>query len=272
MSQDKATVHPLFAVPSSQEDSLTEEDFERDFDEALDEPEVCPLCYGSGMEVVPDKGARVCECRKNKKKESLLETLRVPKRYAACQFTNYKPRHISQTKAATFAFNFANKYPAVNQGLLLMGPVGVGKTHLAVSIIKSLTEKGIPCLFSDFGSLIKEIQGTYNRDSHTTETSVLTPIIETDVLIMDEVGATKPTDWVRDTLGYIINERYNEKKHTILTTNYLDEEFLHDSRSLQKQTLEERIGIRLRSRLYEMCRTVYVEGKDYRKTINSPHS
>lgn len=156
-------------------------------------------------------------------------------------------------------------YPAVEQGLLFIGTVGVGKTHLAVSILKGLTERGFSCLFYDFGSLLKEIQDSYNSNTKTSELTVLSPVFDAEVLVLDEVGASKPTDWVRDTMTHVISTRYNDKKLTIFTTNYLD-----TRQSDRDEMLEDRIGARLRSRLHEMCKTVTMTGSDYRKAFDSP--
>jgi DNA replication protein DnaC len=134
-----------------------------------------------------------------------------------------------------------------------MGPAGVGKTHLAVSIIRDLSEKGFAAVFYEFGSLLKEIQDSYNPISKSSELKVLAPVYQADVLVLDELGATVPTDWVRDTMYQIINKRYNDNKLTIFTTNYRDKD------------LEERITYRLRSRLYEMCTNVVIDGEDYRR-------
>jgi DNA replication protein DnaC len=155
------------------------------------------------------------------------------------------------------------EYPAVEQGLLLMGPVGVGKTHLAVSILKGLTERGISCMFYEFGSLLKEIQGSYNTATQSSELRVLAPVFLADVLVLDELGASKPTEWVRDTMNHIINTRYNDRRVTVFTTNYLDER-----RTDREETLEDRVGTRLRSRLFEMCKTVSIAGDDFRKTFD----
>ena len=214
------------------------------------------------MEIVPGKGARVCSCQRNSAHSSTLDKAKLPQRYARCHLNNYKPTDPSQKAAQEYASWFAMNYPAVDRGILFTGPVGIGKTHLAVSILKGLTERGFPTLFYEFGSLLKEIQDSYNPNTRTSELGVLSPVLNAEVLVLDELGASKPTDWVRDTMAHIINNRYNDQKATIFTTNYPDERV-----SDREETLEDRIGVRLRSRLYEMCKTVEMKGSDYRRII-----
>lgn len=225
--------------------------------------ETCQICYGTGVEIVPGKGARICSCRGRDTHSTSLGRVRVPKRYEICHFHNYKPQHPSQERAFKLATQLAMEYPAFERGLLLSGTVGVGKTHLAVSILKALTERGFSCLFYEFGALLKEIQDSYNPSTKASELGVLAPVFGADVLVLDELGASKPTDWVRDTMAHIINTRYNDKKLTIFTTNYPDER-----RAEKEETIEDRIGVRLRSRLYEMCLTVEMNGTDYRRNFD----
>ena len=226
-----------------------------------DADEACEICYGTGVEIVPGKGARPCECRQRDSHSSFLDRVKLPKRYENCHFHNYKPQNPSQVAAFSKSTTLTMEYPAIDQGLLLMGTVGVGKTHLAVSILKGLTERGFTCLFYEFGTLLKEIQDSYNPATKASELGVLAPVLNAEILVLDELGASKPTDWVRDTMAHIINSRYNDNKLTIFTTNYLDER-----KREKEETLEDRIGVRLRSRLYEMCRTVEMSGTDYRRT------
>jgi DNA replication protein DnaC len=225
----------------------------------------CSVCFGSGIEIVAGQGARPCGCRLRHTHENLLLKARIPKRYENCHFNTYKANSIAQQQALKLATDLAMGYhPNFDErGLLFMGTVGVGKTHLAVSILKGLIERGFDCLFYEFGSLLKEIQDSYNPVSQTSEMGVLAPVYQTEVLVLDELGAAKPTDWVRDTMAQIINARYNDKKLTIFTTNYLDAR-----KNEREETLEDRIGVRLRSRLYEMCRTVSIEGEDHRRALD----
>jgi len=253
MSQEKGKKHNLKAVTTAFDPHDADDDL----------PAECPKCFGTGMEVIEGKGARICSCRKLRSQHGQFDRVRLPKRYDGFHFGNYRPQTKSQEAALKCAMTFCHEYPAVDRGLLLMGSVGVGKTHLAVSILKGLTERGFSCLFYEFGSLLKEIQDSYNSNTRSSELGVLSPVLSTDILVLDELGASKPTDWVRDTMAHVINTRYNEKKFTIFTTNYLDE------RSKEgEETLEDRISVRVRSRLYEMCRTVSMDGHDFRKTFD----
>ena len=229
-------------------------------------PATCSLCSGTGWEHVSDRGVRRCRCRDKDCRAKLLDAAKLPCRYSECTLSNYHPdkADATQLRAFSYAYRLVEEYPVVDRGLLLMGSVGVGKTHLSVAILRGLIEKGIACLFYDFGSLLKEIQKSYNAVSQTSELEVLAPIYEAEVLVLDELGASKPTEWVCDTLRQVIGRRYNDRKLTIFTTNYTDGRTVSGT-----ETLEERIGARLRSRLYEMCQTVIIEGVDYRRRFDA---
>lgn len=237
--------------------------FSLDDSDFRDEDKICPKCFGCGMETIVGKGARPCDCRRLKSHDVLIEKAKLPRRYSDCHFNSYRAMNPSQERAFKYATKLSMEFPAVERGLLFMGSVGVGKTHLAVSILKALTERGFTCLFYEFGALLKEIQNSYNSISQTSELKVLQPVFDAEVLVLDEIGASKPTDWVRDTMAHIISTRYNDQKLTIFTTNYLDER-----KADREETLEDRIGVRLRSRLFEMCKTVSLDGTDYRKNFD----
>jgi DNA replication protein DnaC len=226
--------------------------------------EVCPNCKGSGWELAED-GAKVrrCRCVDSARVERLLAEARIPKRYEHCDLDSYLPNHESQKNAKIWVQRFLNKYPQVDSGLLFLGTCGVGKTHLAVALLKQvIMGKGDGGLFYDFRDLLREIQASWNSISQTSEWDVLRPVLEAKILVLDELGANKPTEWVRDTIAHIINCRYNDKRLTIFTSNFLDAPI-----KAGEETLTDRIGVRLRSRLYEMCREVEIHGVDFRKDI-----
>lgn len=226
--------------------------------------EVCPHCSGTGWERDEISGrVRRCRCVEGVRIQHLLRKARIPSRYEHCDLDSYGPNpgHKSQKEAMLFVQHFVEKYPLVDYGLLFLGPCGVGKTHLAVSLLKQvITEKHDVGLFYDFRDLLREIQGSWNSVSQTSELDVLRPVMEAKVLVLDELGANKPTEWVRDTITHIINSRYNDKKVTIFTSNYLD-----SPTKQGEESLTDRIGMRLRSRLFEMCKEIEIEGPDFRK-------
>lgn len=225
----------------------------------------CPHCFGTGMEVIPGEGARRCRCQTSDQRDRLFQSARIPPRYQHCTIQGYEAANdeLSKWAAKMEAQIVIDDYLTIDgRGLLFTGPVGVGKTHLAVAILRELIARyRVRGLFYQFGALLRQIQDSYNPVSQSSELAVLQPVFDAEVLVLDELGASKPTDWVRDTMMQIINNRYNEKRLTIFTTNY------SDSRKTEKdgEILEDRIGVALRSRLYEMCKTVAIEGEDYRK-------
>jgi DNA replication protein DnaC len=255
--------------------------------------EVCPLCEGTGWKTVPagpnavpsaksERRVTRCDCQLRARSQTLMTSARIPRRYEHCELANYDTdfpgANPSLEEAHFVASNFAKKCdPRGDKGLLIIGTIGTGKTHLAVGIIKDLIlNRGISCLFYDYRELLKEIQNSYNATVQTTELDVLQPVFETDVLVLDELGAVKPTEWVWDTVSLILNTRYNDNRTTIITTNFDDQPAAGVSATLSAaraavrgETLGDRIGERMRSRLHEMCRVVTLDGSDFRQKFRS---
>ncbi len=252
--------------------------------------ETCPICGGTGWQTIErgkEREAVRCECRVKDRGERLLAAAHIPPRYQHCELANFQcdpddKAHKSIRDARFLAGRFVEEYPTDKTGLLFVGSVGVGKTHLSVGIIKDLIrEKGIRCLFCDYRELLKSIQNSYNSTVRATEMDILRPVFDAEVLVLDELGAVRSTEWVFDTVNYILNSRYNDNKTTIITTNFPDkpeQERVDDSNSFsqaaaekaaRRETLGDRIGERMRSRLHEMCRIVEMRGPDFRQKFKS---
>src|SRR5271169_2381493 len=248
----------------------------------------CTLCRGTGWKMVPRVDgaglmAVACDCGMVERASRVMERARVPKRYEHCDFESYSTdvgATPAQTQSLKNAMNltkgFVQNYPmSAEKGLLLTGTYGVGKTHLAVAALKELIARGHAGLFCDYRELLKEIQASYNPASESTEMGILEPVRTVEILVLDDLGASKPSDWVRDIVGIVLNARYNENKTTIITTNYLDSPGTEGEAArlpggklvapVREDALEQRIGSRMRSRLFEMCRTVEVFAPDFRR-------
>jgi len=244
----------------------------------------CSICNGTGWKPTANDTTRVtqCDCVRQQAGQNRSHAAHIPSRHQHCIFTSFSTV-LDQSEAANEtlkqayfqASQFAQNYPVdKDYGLLLMGSSGTGKTHLSVAILHSLLEKGVECLFCDFRDLLKKIQDSYNPVSQTSEMEVLTPVLEVEVLLLDDLGASKPSDWVLDTVGHILNTRYNKRLTTIITTNYShtpnqspDISRQPYSKVRREDTLADRIGERIVSRLYEMCRLVYLQSGDFRRMV-----
>jgi len=244
---------------------------------------VCGICGGVGLvRVMSADGrwvSRPCECQEMQREERRLASARIPERYRYYSLdafeTAFHGADPSLGRAHLVARRFVEAYPVdtAGKGLLFTGSIGVGKTHLAVGVLRRLVqERGVRGLFCDYRELLKNIQNSYNPQVATTELELLKPVFAAEVLVLDDLGAQKPNEWVWDTVALILNTRYNDKQTTIITTNYPDLAAagggLSDvERAAREQTLGDRIGDRMRSRLAEMCVSVEMKGEDFRQSV-----
>lgn len=244
---------------------------------------VCEKCRGTGW-VVHQKdglsGVERCECRAISRIEGILASAQIPPLYEQASFENFllpTGNPVAQTamaKAMVDVKGYTREFPATKQpGLLFIGDPGVGKTHLAVAVLRLLITRGFEGIFFDYQNLLDRIRSSYNPTSGASDREAYRAVLDTEILLLDDLGAHRVTDWVEDTVTSIITWRCNHKKPTIVTTNLADADagttVVERGNAMQtpstRITLGERIGMRARSRLFEMCRVIKMpQVEDYR--------
>ncbi|MCC7243453.1 MAG: ATP-binding protein [Acidobacteria bacterium] len=224
----------------------------------------CPLCNDTRWKSVVTDGVEHvvrCDCWRDAVVARQLNEARVPQRYARCELSTFDHDMDSQREAYRRATAFVEAFPVVDRGLLLYGPHGVGKTHLAVGMLKAaIRTRGACGYFFETRELLRLVRDTYNRSVDETEMDVLAPVLKADLLVLDDLGAERTSEWVQETLGLVVNTRYNERRPTIFTSNLTDSPDSTDPRSFIFQ-----LGARTRSRLLEMCDWVEIRGVDVRE-------
>lgn len=258
---------------------------------------ICPHCEGRGWVVEDDGGAgtaRPCACQRETMGPRLLETAGVPPRYRECTFRAFKTRGESEAEsqqllaaksvAERYVEDFLGEGGFTTHGLLFVGAPGAGKTHLAVSVLTELIRRyRVRGLFVDFTTLIHQIQSTFDPASGGSKQKLLDPVTRAEFLVLDELGAQKPSAWVREILYLVMNSRYSRRLPTVFTTNYSLGSPAAATNSAGgavgttnldrpppvrgPELLEHRIGPSLMSRLYEMARPVEIHVQDFRQVV-----
>jgi DNA replication protein DnaC len=243
----------------------------------------CKICDGTGWKIVERgglSGAARCECSYARSKAAIIENSRIPAKYQDASFDNFiipqdnahARQHLGGALMQVKAF--VREYPSSGKpGLLLVGDNGTGKTHLAVAALRALLDKGNEGVFFDYPSLLQRIVQSFDVASGSSLRVAYREALEAPILLLDELGAYKMTEYVEDTITAIITDRCNSGKTLIATTNLPDAavtgemHYYNDPSGLKlkRRSLAEVIGPRARSRLFEMCRVVQMNtSEDYR--------
>jgi DNA replication protein DnaC len=247
---------------------------------------VCNLCADTGWVMGVDRAVKDCECRILKKHEYRLKKSGVPDRYLTASFDNFTTKGADRSVeyAAMLSKSYVEKFPTLEDGngLMYTGSVGTGKTHLSLAVIRDLRVKyNADTLFVDFRDLLKRMQATFGNRTLAgaqSEADILRPVLEAQVLVLDELGAARATDWTFDVVEHVINSRYNARSATIVTTNLPNHAAGYTApreasrgyaaaamaAAASPETLGDRIGARMFSRLQQMCTVIEVRGDDYR--------
>lgn len=242
---------------------------------------VCERCGGSGWVITERNGisgANRCECRAQARNETILERANIPPNYRNSSFENFvlpKDNPLANAalgKVMVTVKSYAREFPALPKpGLFFAGNPGVGKTHLAVAALRMLIARGFEGVFYDYQSLLDQIRSGWDPMMQLSSRETYQRALESELLVLDDLGAHRVTEFVEDTVTSIITYRCNNNKATIITTNLPDPDAggAAVERSAGKTdyriTLAERIGMRARSRIFEMCRVIAMPAvQDYR--------
>lgn len=208
--------------------------------------------------VVEREEAKIREAQNFAKKreiEKLFSISNLGERFSKSTFESFLDRNGSET-AYKVAVKYMKTFKEWNgESLMLWGDPGNGKTHLAAAIVNELSKKGYIVVFQSVPELLQRIRSTFNSENKENETQIMRALLECDLLILDDIGAEKTTEWVEEKLFNIIDGRYRKELPTLYTSN------------LEPKELKNQVGKRSYDRMVETSLTVKNEAASYRREI-----
>ncbi|MRA74705.1 AAA family ATPase [Bacillus thuringiensis] len=208
--------------------------------------------------VVEREEAKIREAQNFAKKreiEKLFSISNLGERFSKSTFESFLDRNGSET-AYKVAVKYVKTFKEWNgESLMLWGEPGNGKTHLAAAIVNELSKKGYIVVFQSVPELLQRIRSTFNSENKENETQIMRALLECDLLILDDIGAEKTTEWVEEKLFNIIDGRYRKELPTLYTSN------------LEPKELKNQVGKRSYDRMVETSLTVKNEAASYRREI-----
>jgi DNA replication protein DnaC len=241
------------------------------------EPHICPYCnrlvarlqlvvLGINKTVQPycrcearahDQGIQdSVELQHKREIEARFSLSSLGERFSNATFDSFEARPGTE-KALEYAKTYASTFPAYGaDGLMIWGAHGNGKSHLAAAVAHKVQEKGYTLVFQTMPELLDRIRGTFRNGKNTeTEKDIMTALQTCDLLVLDDIGAEKVSDWVQDVLFRIVDDRYRRKKPILYTTN------------LQPSELKDKIGPRIFDRTMETTIPVQSTATSYRMKL-----
>jgi len=238
----------------------------------------CPLCHGTGFVAQSDafRAPRArCACQHALARARLLDTVGIPARHATSTRASFFPQDKRQTVVLGSVSQYLSAFEPGNdnRGLILFGDVGRGKTHLLIALLRELVlELGVRARFVEFSHLLADLKAGFDRGQGTA--ALIDPLVEVDVLGIDELGKGRATEFEAMVIDEIVSRRYNAMRPVLATSNFgpgpatgraVGNAAAVEAGTSAPPTLRDRVGDRVYSRLRETCDFVPVLGDDFRE-------
>jgi len=228
----------------------------------------CGICNDSGWEKTEKEGKeflRKCKCQGLNSFVRRCRAANIPDLFIGAKLNDFQLKgHTEHLKPVIRDMkNFVSQYPGVQEGIILHGVVGIGKTRILASIASEIIKKGhsLDVFYIDWNDIFRDLDArdSNNFRDYPVINELLNRMKNASLLLIDELGSVELNQWIHNNIYHVLNYRYNIKKITLFATNYFDET------DGERPTLTQRIGDRVRSRIYEMAKPYHMNGLDYRK-------